>query len=95
MDDNGKILIFQEKLVVEEVLSIEINMGIYIFELEVIDYIFFGQEYDLGGDLFFKLVDSGLFFYVVNMDFEWVDIGKVFDYWQVIWGVFFWEIKNV
>lgn len=59
-DDNGKILTFQEKPAVEEALSTEINTGIYIFEPEVIDYIPSGQEYDLGGDLFPKLVDSGL-----------------------------------
>ncbi|MBD2653461.1 MULTISPECIES: sugar phosphate nucleotidyltransferase [Synechocystis] len=94
-DDNGKILTFQEKPAVEEALSTEINTGIYIFEPEVIDYIPSGQEYDLGGDLFPKLVDSGLPFYAVNMDFEWVDIGKVPDYWQAIRGVLSREIKNV
>ncbi|MBE9203226.1 NDP-sugar synthase [Synechocystis salina LEGE 06099] len=94
-DDHGKILTFQEKPAVEEALSTEINTGIYIFEPEVIDYIPSGQEYDLGGDLFPKLVDSGLPFYAVNMDFEWVDIGKVPDYWQAIRGVLSREIKNV
>lgn len=94
-DDNGKILTFQEKPSVEEALSTEINTGIYIFEPEVIDYIPSGQEYDLGGDLFPKLVENGLPFYAVNMDFEWVDIGKVPDYWQAIRGVLSREIKNV
>ncbi len=94
-DDNGKILTFQEKPPVEEALSTEINTGIYIFEPEVIDYIPSGQEYDLGGDLFPKLVENGLPFYAVNMDFEWVDIGKVPDYWQAIRGVLSREIKNV
>jgi mannose-1-phosphate guanylyltransferase len=94
-DDDGKILTFQEKPSVEEALSTEINTGIYIFEPEVIDYIPSGQEYDLGGDLFPKLVENGLPFYAVNMDFEWVDIGKVPDYWQAIRGVLSREIKNV
>lgn len=94
-DDDGKILTFQEKPPVEEALSTEINTGIYIFEPEVIDYIPSGQEYDLGGDLFPKLVENGLPFYAVNMDFEWVDIGKVPDYWQAIRGVLSREIKNV
>jgi len=29
------------------------------------------------------------------MDFQWVDIGKVPDYWQAIRGVLLGEIKNV
>lgn len=94
-DDTGRILKFQEKPAVEEALSTQINTGIYIFEPEVIDYIPSDQEYDLGGDLFPQLVEKGLPFYAVNMDFEWVDIGKVPDYWQAIRGVLSREIKNV
>jgi len=94
-DDTGRILKFQEKPSVEEALSTQINTGIYIFEPEVIDYIPSGQEYDLGADLFPQLVEKGLPFYAVNMDFEWVDIGKVPDYWQAIRGVLLREIKNV
>ncbi len=94
-DDSGRIVKFQEKQSVEEALSTQINTGIYIFEPEVIDYIPSGQEYDLGGDLFPQLVEKGLPFYAVNMDFEWVDIGKVPDYWQAIRGVLSREIKNV
>jgi mannose-1-phosphate guanylyltransferase len=94
-DESGRIVRFQEKPSVEEALSTQINTGIYIFEPEVIDYIPSGQEYDLGGDLFPQLVEKGLPFYAVNMDFEWVDIGKVPDYWQAIRGVLSREIKNV
>lgn len=94
-DESGRIVKFQEKPSVEEALSTQINTGIYIFEPEVIDYIPSGQEYDLGGDLFPQLVEKGLPFYAVNMDFEWVDIGKVPDYWQAIRGVLSREIKNV
>ncbi|MGY6530812.1 MAG: sugar phosphate nucleotidyltransferase [Cyanobacterium sp.] len=94
-DDDGKILTFQEKPSVEEALSTEINTGIYIFEPEVINYIPPNQEYDIGGDLFPHLVELGLPFYAVNMDFEWVDIGKVPDYWQAIRSVLLGEIKNV
>lgn len=94
-DESGRIVKFQEKPSVDEALSTQINTGIYIFEPEVIDYIPSGQEYDLGGDLFPQLVEKGLPFYAVNMDFEWVDIGKVPDYWQAIRGVLRREIKNV
>jgi mannose-1-phosphate guanylyltransferase len=94
-DDEGKIQSFQEKPSVEEALSTEINTGIYIFEPEIFNYIPAQQKYDIGGDLFPKLVAMGAPFYAVSMDFEWVDIGKVPDYWQAIRGVLNREIKNV
>ncbi|MDJ0633997.1 MAG: NDP-sugar synthase [Xenococcaceae cyanobacterium MO_188.B29] len=94
-DDDGKIKSFQEKPSVEEALSTEINTGIYIFEPQVIDYIPPKQKYDIGGELFPQLVEMGAPFYAVSMDFEWVDIGKVPDYWHAIRGVLTKEIKNV
>ena len=94
-DDNDKIIAFQEKPSVEEALSTKINTGIYIFEPEVIDYIPSNQEFDIGGQLFPKLVELGLPFYAVNMDFEWIDIGKVPDYWEAIRSVLKGEVKNV
>ncbi|HBE16418.1 MAG TPA: mannose-1-phosphate guanyltransferase [Cyanobacteria bacterium UBA11149] len=94
-DETGRIKSFQEKPSVEEALSTNINTGIYIFEPEVLDYIPSGQEYDIGGDLFPQLVEMGMPFYAVPMDFEWVDIGKVPDYWHAVRGVLTGEIKNV
>jgi mannose-1-phosphate guanylyltransferase len=94
-DENDKIISFQEKPSVTEALSTKINTGIYIFEPEVIDYIPSNQTFDIGGDLFPKLVEIGAPFYAVQMDFEWVDIGKVPDYWHAIRGVLQGEIKNV
>jgi mannose-1-phosphate guanylyltransferase len=94
-DQDGRIKSFQEKPSVEEALSTEINTGIYIFEPEVIDYIPPKQQYDIGSELFPKLVEIGAPFYAVSMDFQWVDIGKVPDYWQAIRGVLMGEIKNV
>ena len=94
-DENGKILTFQEKPSLEDALSTEINTGIYVFEPEIIDYIPPDQEYDIGSELFPKLVELNLPFYAVNMDFEWVDIGKVPDYWEAIRAVLKGEVKNV
>jgi mannose-1-phosphate guanylyltransferase len=94
-DPDGRIQAFQEKPKVEEALSTQINTGIYIFEPEIIDLIPPDREYDLGADLFPRLVEKGSAFYAVNMDFEWVDIGKVPDYWAAIRGVLSQEIKNV
>ncbi|RMF23673.1 MAG: NDP-sugar synthase [Cyanobacteria bacterium J083] len=94
-DEAGRVLSFQEKPSVEEALSTEINTGIYIFEPEIIDYIPPNTKYDIGGDLFPQLVAQKAPFYAVSMDFEWVDIGKVPDYWQAIRSVLLGEIKNV
>jgi mannose-1-phosphate guanylyltransferase len=94
-DETGRIKAFQEKPSVEAALSTNINTGIYIFEPEVLEYIPSGQEYDIGGELFPKLVAMDAPFYAVPMDFQWVDIGKVPDYWQAIRSVLLGEVKNV
>jgi mannose-1-phosphate guanylyltransferase len=94
-DETGRIKTFQEKPSVEEALSTNINTGIYIFEPEIFDYIPSGVEYDIGGQLFPKLVEKGAPFYGIPMDFQWVDIGKVPDYWQAIRDVLRGKVKNV
>jgi mannose-1-phosphate guanylyltransferase len=94
-DENGRVKAFQEKPAVEEALSTDISTGIYIFEPEIFNYIPSGVEYDIGGQLFPKLVEVGAPFYGVSMDFEWVDIGKVPDYWQAIRDVLLGKVKNV
>jgi mannose-1-phosphate guanylyltransferase len=94
-DETGRIKAFQEKPSIEEALSNCINTGIYIFEPEVLDYIPSGVEFDIGSQLFPKLVEIGAPFYAIPMEFEWVDIGKVPDYWHAIRGVLTGEIKNV
>jgi len=94
-DESGKIKAFQEKPSVEEALSTDINTGIYIFEPEIFKYIPSGQEYDIGSQLFPALVEAGAPFYGISMDFEWVDIGKVPDYWRAIQSVLLGQVKNV
>jgi mannose-1-phosphate guanylyltransferase len=94
-DEQGRVKAFQEKPTVEEALSTNINTGIYIFEPEIFNYIPPGEEYDIGSQLFPKLVEIQAPFYGLPMDFQWVDIGKVPDYWQAIRGVMLGEIKNV
>ncbi|WJI26621.1 NDP-sugar synthase [Thermosynechococcus sp. QKsg1] len=94
-DESDRIVAFQEKPSVEEALSNNINTGIYIFEPEILDYIPSNQEYDIGSQLFPKLVEMGAPFYGLAMDFEWIDIGKVPDYWQAVRGVLEGTIKNV
>ncbi len=94
-DDEGRIQAFQEKPSVEEALSNNINTGIYIFEPEVLNYIPSGCMFDIGSDLFPKLVEMGAPFYAIPMEFQWVDIGRVPDYWHAIRSVLSGEVKNV
>ncbi len=81
-DENGRILQFQEKPERAAAVSNYANTGIYIFEPEVLKYIPKGIEYDIGGELFPKLVEAGLPFYGVSIPFQWIDIGTIPDYFE-------------
>jgi mannose-1-phosphate guanylyltransferase len=94
-DPDGRVLSFQEKPAVEEAASDMINTGIYIFEPEIFSYIPSGKPFDIGSDLFPRLVESGASFYALPMEFEWVDIGKVPDYWQAIRSVLQGDVRQV
>jgi len=94
-DPQGRVLSFQEKPAVDEAASDMINTGIYIFEPEVLDFIPSGEPFDIGSDLFPKLVAANAPFYALPMEFEWVDIGKVPDYWQAIRSVLQGDVRQV
>jgi len=94
-DDEGKVKAFQEKPSVEEAKSDSINTGIYLFEPEIFEHIPSGKKFDIGADLFPKLVEKELPFYALPMDFEWVDIGKVPDYWSAIRSVLQGKVRQV
>ncbi|WP_216922066.1 NDP-sugar synthase [Synechococcus sp. CCAP 1479/9] len=94
-DEAGRVLSFQEKPSVEEAASDMINTGIYIFEPKVLDFIPSGEPFDIAADLFPRLVESGAPFYALPMEFEWVDIGKVPDYWQAIRSVLQGDVRQV
>jgi mannose-1-phosphate guanylyltransferase len=81
-DDGGRVLRFQEKPKVEEAASNTINTGIYLFEPEVFDHIPSGVEFDIGSQLFPKLIAAGAKVCAVSLPFEWVDIGCVSDFWE-------------
>ena len=94
-DKDGRVRSFQEKPEVDEAASDMINTGIYIFEPEVLDFVPSDQAFDIGSDLFPKLVAAGAPFYALPMEFEWVDIGKVPDYWQAIRSVLQGQVRQV
>lgn len=83
-DSEGRIESFQEKPTQQEARSNFASTGIYILEPEVLDLIPSGRTFDLGSDLFPLLVDRKLPFFAQNRAFNWIDIGKVSDYWTVL-----------
>ncbi|MCK8046218.1 sugar phosphate nucleotidyltransferase [Shewanella sp. 1CM18E] len=82
-DKFNQVTSFQEKPAAEEALSNNINTGIYIFEPAIFDFIPKNIEFDIGSDLFPLLVERQANFYAIKMDFQWLDVGKVKDIWQV------------
>ncbi len=94
-NEKGQIISFQEKPAVEEALSNKVNTGIYIFEPEVIDLIPSGQQYDIGGDLFPQIVAKGLPFHSIDLPFNWVDIGRISDYWEANQKIMQGELRTI
>jgi mannose-1-phosphate guanylyltransferase len=94
-DQNGRITQFQEKPSQEEALSNFISTGIYIFEPEVLDLIPSGVEFDIGSQLFPLLVEKGLPFFAQGRPFNWLDIGSVTDYWEVLQNVLTGEVNHM
>ncbi|MGJ7918426.1 sugar phosphate nucleotidyltransferase [Massilia sp. LXY-6] len=94
-DKDGRITQFQEKPKQEEALSNFISTGIYIFEPEVIDLIPSGVEFDIGSQLFPLLAEKGMPFYAQGRPFNWLDIGSVSDYWEVLQNVLTGEVNHM
>ncbi|MES2901032.1 MAG: NDP-sugar synthase [Pseudomonadota bacterium] len=86
-DAEGRITEFQEKPSQAEAKSNFISTGIYIFEPEVIDLIPADRPFDIGSELFPLLAERGLPFFAQARSFNWIDIGTVSDYWQVLQNV--------
>ena len=94
-DKDGRITQFQEKPSQAEALSNFISTGIYIFEPEVIDLIPSGQAFDIGSELFPLMAERGLPFYAQKRPFNWLDIGSVADYWEVLQDVLKGEVAHM
>jgi mannose-1-phosphate guanylyltransferase len=94
-DADGRISQFQEKPSQEEAKSNFISTGIYIFEPAAIDLIPSGVPFDIGSELFPLLAERGLPFYAQSRPFNWLDIGTMSDYWEVLQSVLTGEVKNM
>lgn len=93
VDNEGRVLSFQEKPQPEEAKSNLASTGIYFIEPEVIDLIPKGVEFDIGSQLFPMLVEKGLPFYAQKRFYHWIDIGRISDYWEVLQRVLRGEIS--
>ncbi len=94
-NSEGQIQSFQEKPAPEEAQSTLASTGIYIFEPEVIQMIPPNKVYDIGAELFPQLVEKKLPFYAQNRFFNWIDIGRVSDYWSVLQRVLRGEVAQM
>ena len=94
-DKSGRIQSFQEKPKPEDAQSRLASTGIYIFEPAALDLIPRKCEYDIGSQLFPKMVEQGLPFYTQSRFFNWIDIGRVADYWSVCQRVLRGEIAQM
>ncbi len=94
-DPDGRITSFQEKPKPAEARSRLASTGIDIFEPSVIDLVPPGQEFDIGSQLFPLLVEKQLPFYAQNRFFNWIDIGRVSDYWAVCQRVLRGEVDQM
>ncbi len=94
-DSDGQIQSFQEKPKPAQAKSRLASTGIYIFEPAVLGLVPSNTVYDIGAQLFPDLVKQGLPFFVQNRPFNWIDIGRVSDYWSVLQRVLSGEVPDM
>jgi len=94
-DEAGKIQSFQEKPLPQDARSTHASTGIYIFEPSVLDLVPSGRVFDIGSQLFPMLVEQELPFFAQERVFNWIDIGRVSDYWSVLQRVLRGEIADM
>ncbi|HTH94035.1 MAG TPA: NDP-sugar synthase [Rhodocyclaceae bacterium] len=94
-DADGRVQSFQEKPKASEAKSNLASTGIYIFEPEVLDLVPSGVAFDIGSELFPLMAESEMPFYVQNRFFNWIDIGRVTDYWSVLQRVLKGEVAQM
>jgi NDP-sugar pyrophosphorylase family protein len=80
VDEDDRILGFQEKPSREEALSDLCNCGIYVFEPEIFERIPAATFYDFGKQVFPELVGDGTPFYVHRVAGYWNDVGNLEEY---------------
>lgn len=80
VDEDHRVIGFQEKPSVEEAKSNFVNTGIYVFETEVFKYIPADTFYDFAKNVFPALMANNELMYAHVIDEYWSDIGTLNQY---------------
>lgn len=88
LNKNGRVVRFLEKPTWGQIFSDTVNMGIYVMQPEVLDFIPEDKEYYFAKDLFPKLVKQKRNLYGYVCKGYWQDIGDLKTYQQVHWDWF-------
>lgn len=80
VDDDGRVVGFQEKPPREEARSRLCNCGIYVFEPEIFAHIPAGQFDDFGSRVFPDLLRQRVPFHVYRAESYWSDVGNLAEY---------------
>ncbi len=80
LNDDQRVMGFQEKPSLAEARSRLCNCGIYVFEPEVFELIPSGRFDDFGSRLFPDLLATGTPFYAEPIDDYWSDVGNLAEY---------------
>jgi len=94
-DEGGRVRSFQEKPKPADAKSTLASTGIYILEPSVIDMIPPKKTFDIGSELFPLLVEQEVPFFAQKRFFNWIDIGRVPDYWSVLQRVLRGEVAEM
>jgi len=84
LDDERRILEFQEKPTAGTELSDLANTGIYMFAPEIFNWIPKNTVYDIGSQLLPALAAAGAPIHGLELPFDWFDIGRLNDYYRVV-----------
>lgn len=82
LEDDGRVVRFQEKPKPEESFSKLVNAGIYVLEPEVLDIIPPDRKFDFARDVFPLLLANGRPVYGTRLRGVWMDIGHPQDLWK-------------
>jgi mannose-1-phosphate guanylyltransferase len=80
LDDDQRVVGFQEKPSLAKARSRLCNCGIYVFEPEILRHIPAGRFDDFGSRLFPDLLAAGIPFHAEPIDAYWSDVGNLREY---------------
>lgn len=81
-DEHQRITSFQEKPSIQDAKSTLINTGICLFEPEILAQIPSDTVYDIGSQFLPEMIKKNIPFHAIEMPFQWIDVGKLSDYWS-------------